>query len=140
MRGREVQRDLGIHAADERSAGVRLALPLLAREPFVGFPRSRGPAFFDFIMRLCADAGFTPRIAHEAPQLDIVSLVAAGFGVAIVSESVRSLRREGAVLVPIVGSPRTELLVAWRADDRSPVVRDFVELVRRLRALWRRRG
>ncbi len=38
------------------------------------------------------------------------------------------------------GSPRTELLVAWRSDDRSPVLRDFIELVRRLAVRWRRKG
>lgn len=108
----------------------RLALSTLAREPFIAFPRARGPGFFDQIMRLCHDAGFTPRIVQEAPQLDIVSLVAAGFGVAIVPASVREVRREGLVFRSIVGKPTTDLFVASRANDPSPVVRDFLSLVR----------
>jgi DNA-binding transcriptional LysR family regulator len=108
----------------------KIRLAMLAEESFITFPRPRGPAFFDFIMRLCHDAGFTPRIAQEAPQLDMVSLVAAGFGVAILPESLKSSRRPGAVFRPLVGVPPTELFVAWRPGDPSPVLRDFLDLVR----------
>lgn len=110
----------------------RIVLADLAREPFVSFPRARGPSFFDLLMRLCHDAGFTPNIVQEAPQLDMVSLVAAGFGVAIVPRSVRNVRREGLVYKPLEGAPETTLLVAWRPDNASPVVRDFLEVVRRV--------
>ncbi len=108
----------------------RLPLSLLAREPFVSFPRGRSPAFFDFLMRLCHDAGFTPRIVQEAPQLDMVSLVAAGFGVAILPGSVQAAGRPGVVFRPILGAPETELRVAWRPQDGSPVLRDFLQVVR----------
>jgi DNA-binding transcriptional LysR family regulator len=108
----------------------RLDLALLAHEPFVSFIRQRCPGFFDSLMRLCHDAGFTPRIVQEAPHLDIVSLVAAGFGVAILPGSVRNAGRPGVVFRSIVGSPQTELRVAWRPDDDSPVVRDFLEVLR----------
>lgn len=107
----------------------RITLKMLAGEPFVSFPRVRGPAFFDFLMRLCHDAGFTPRIVQEAPQLDIVSLVAAGFGVALLPDSVRGARRPGVVFRPLAGTPPTELFVAWRPTDGSPVVRDFLQVV-----------
>ena len=102
-----------------------------AREPFVLFPRARGPAYFDLLMRLCHAAGFTPRIVQEAPQLDIVSLVAAGFGVSILPASIRQVRRSGVALLRIVGNPRTELLVVWREHDRSPIIDTFVDVVRR---------
>jgi len=112
------------------AARPRVALESLAREPFVSFPRQRGPAFFDYLVKLCHDAGFSPNIVQEAPQMDIVSLVAAGFGVALVPGSLKHARRPGLVFRPIVGSPRTELLVAWRPHDTSPVLRDFLEVVR----------
>lgn len=112
------------------AAQPRVALESLAREPFVSFPRQRGPAFFDYLITLCHEAGFSPNIVQEAPQMDIVSLVAAGFGVALVPGSLKHARRPGLVFRPIVGAPRTELLVAWRSDDASPVLRDFLEVVR----------
>ncbi|MCW5834377.1 MAG: LysR family transcriptional regulator [Labilithrix sp.] len=117
----------------EHPAAVRARIPLsvLAEEPFVSFPRSRAPALFDQLMRLCHDAGFTPRIVQEAPQLDLVSLVSAGFGVAIVPSSVRHVRRAGVAYRWIVGRPKTDLRVAWKKENVSPVVRGLVEVVRR---------
>jgi DNA-binding transcriptional LysR family regulator len=107
----------------------RLELASLAHEPFVLFPRPRGPAFFDHLIALCRAAGFSPRIAQEAPQLDLVSLVAAGFGVAILPESLRVLGRRQVALRPIVGDPMTELLAVWRTSDRSPAVARFLEAI-----------
>jgi DNA-binding transcriptional LysR family regulator len=113
------------------AARKSIALGLLAKEPFVLFPRVRGPGYFDQLIQMCRDAGFTPRIVQEAPQLDIVSLVAAGLGVALLPESIRKIRRSGIVLRPLVGSPRTELLVAWMTRNPSTVLREFLDVVRR---------
>jgi DNA-binding transcriptional LysR family regulator len=113
-------------------ARKRISIESLAEEPFIISPRPRGPAYFDQVMRLCHDAGFTPRIVQEAPQLDVVSFIAAGFGLALLPASVRDARRPGVVFRPLVGSPRADLLVAWRPDESSPVVRDFLETVERV--------
>jgi len=112
------------------TARTRIPLEVLADEPFVLFPRTRGPAFFDQLMRLCNDAGFTPRIVQEAQQLDIVSLVAAGFGVSILPGSVRHVQRAGVAYRLIVGNPMTDLRLAWRKDNAAPVVRALVDVVR----------
>lgn len=109
-----------------------IALSSVALEPFVFFPRERGPAFFDQLLALCHEAGFEPRIAHEAPLLDVLSLVAAGFGVSIVPSSVRESRRADVVLRPLLGAPVSELFIAWRPSDLSPSCQQFVQLVRRI--------
>src|SRR5262249_12777720 len=83
-RGRSEPLVVALPGDHAMAAQPRIALEALAREPFVSFPRTRGPAFFDYLMRLCHEAGFSPNIVQEAPQLDVVSLVAAGFGVALV--------------------------------------------------------
>ncbi|AUX29857.1 MULTISPECIES: LysR substrate-binding domain-containing protein [Sorangium] len=119
--------------ADHPLAGRRrIPLELLSREPFVVFPRQRGSAFFDLVVGLCREAGFTPRIVQEALHLDILSLVAAGFGVSILPESIKNIRRGGLALRPIVGAPVTDLLLAWRADDASPTLGQFLSFVRRV--------
>ena len=116
---------------DHRLARQRsIPLKALAQEPFVMFPRARGPAFFDQLMALCGRAGFTPRIVQEAAQLDIVSLVAAGFGVSIMPSSMRNFRRPGLAFRPIVGAPQVELLIVWRHQNLSPALHNFVDLVR----------
>ena len=107
-----------------------IALEALAKEPFVLFPRARGPAFFDQLMALCGAAGFTPRIVQEAPQLDIISMVAAGFGVSIMPSSMRNFRRPGLSFRAIAGAPQVELLIVWRHQNLSPALHNFVDLVR----------
>lgn len=110
----------------------RVALSAAANEPFVFFPRARGPGFFDFLMGFCRDSGFSPHIVQEAPQIDVLALVAAGFGLSIFPDSVREFRRADIVLRPIIGSPTTELRVTWRNGDTSPAVARFIETVRKV--------
>jgi DNA-binding transcriptional LysR family regulator len=111
---------------------TRIPLEVLSGEPFVVFPRARATAFFDSIMALCRSAGFTPRIVQDAPLLDVVSLVAAGFGVAILPESLRDVNRPDIVLLPIIGSPTIDLLAAWMLGNASPAVRIFLETMRKV--------
>lgn len=116
---------------DHRLAKQRtIPLKALAHEPFVMFPRARGPAFFDQLMALCGRAGFSPRIVQEAAQLDIVSLIAAGFGISIMPSSMRNFRRPGLAFRSIVGAPQVELLIVWRHQNLSPAAHNFVDLVR----------
>ncbi|CAN5564006.1 LysR family transcriptional regulator [soil metagenome] len=121
--------------SDHRLASrKRLALIDLADEPFVLFPRIASPPFFDYVVSLCQAAGFSPQIAYEAPHFDLLSLVSAGFGVSLVPSSTKEMRREGLVLRPIVGSPRADLVVVWRAEEPGacpPAVRDFVQVAKR---------
>lgn len=114
------------------SGRSRLRLAELAREPFVLFPRERGPAYFDQLTGLCRTAGFSPIVAQEAPHLDVLSMVSAGFGVALVPASVRYVPREGLVTRSLAEAPRTELVVAWRGDDKSPTLAEFLGTVRRV--------
>ncbi len=117
---------------DDHALCARRVIPLtaLAQEPFVMFPRARGPAYFDQLMGLCRAAGFTPRIVQEAPQLDIISMVAAGFGISIMPSSMRNFRRPGLAFRPIAGAPQVELLIVWRQQNLSPALHKFLDLVR----------
>jgi len=117
---------------DDHSLCSRRVIPLsaLAHEPFVMFPRARGPAYFDQLMGLCRAAGFTPHIVQEAPQLDIISMVAAGFGISIMPSSMRNFRRPGLAFRPIAGAPQVELLIVWRQQNLSPALHKFLDLVR----------
>lgn len=121
---------VALPAGHPLAARKRISLELLAREPFVFIPRQRSPAFFDQIMGLCRAAGFSPRVVQEAPQADVLSLVAADFGVTIMPESIRVLRRLGLAFRPIKGSPTSELLLTWRTNDTSPALREFLAFVR----------
>jgi DNA-binding transcriptional LysR family regulator len=135
LASRRVRREplvVALPVAHPLAGKQRISLSQVAHEPFVCFPRALGPAFFDLLMRLCHEAGFTPHIAQEATQLDIVSLVAAGFGVALVPASIRAARRPGVAFVSIAGRPCVDLFVAWRGTDFTMPVKHFLEVVQRL--------
>lgn len=114
--------------ARARYAAGPLRLATLAEAPFILFPRRAGPALHDLVVGLCRRAGFVPRVEQEAIQMQtIVSLVAAGMGVALVPESLRHLRRTGVEYRALRDrSPPIEIGMAWRAGDDSPLVRAFV--------------
>jgi DNA-binding transcriptional LysR family regulator len=107
-----------------------LPVAALADESFILFPRKAGPSLYDLVVGCCQRAGFTPRIDQEAIQMQtIVSLVAAGMGVAIVPASLRHLRRTGVEYRPLKDrTPPVEIGLAWGAADESPSVRAFVAL------------
>ncbi|HLI34416.1 MAG TPA: LysR substrate-binding domain-containing protein [Terriglobia bacterium] len=106
----------------------------LARDPFVIFPRALGTGFYDQIVSLCGQAGFSPHVVQEANEMQtIVSLVAAGIGVAIVPASISNLRMKGVSYVHISRPlARTAMTVAWRRDDASPALKAFLQIIHRL--------
>ena len=100
-------------------------------------PRRLGPSFYDRIGDACRDAGFSPRVAQEAVQMQtIAGLVAAGIGVALVPElalvpeSERNLNRKGVVFKPIRGKrPEVGMALVWRPEDPSTVLRAFLDAI-----------
>ena len=119
--------------AHRYAALSEVALAALGADPLVIFPRVIGPTLYDIIIAACEEAGFAPRFGQEAPQIGaVVNFVAAGFGFAIVPISIRQIKVEGVTHVPLSGrKPRANLACAWRKDERSAVVLNFVRSVRR---------
>jgi DNA-binding transcriptional LysR family regulator len=113
--------------------GRRVSLSALATRPFILFPRPNAPGMHDMIVELCRGAGFTPRIAQEAIQLQtIVSLVSAGLGVALVPASLMDLRRSGVVYRRLrEPSPRITVTLAWQRDNRNACLANFVATAQR---------
>jgi DNA-binding transcriptional LysR family regulator len=109
-----------------------LTISQLNDEPLVVFPRDKAPGLYDDIVSLYADAGLTPVIGQQAIQMQtIVSLVAAGLGVAIVPASLRNLGRTGVAYRELKGrTPGVEIGLAWRRGDRDPAVARFVDFMR----------
>jgi DNA-binding transcriptional LysR family regulator len=109
----------------------KVALRELPPLPLVIFPRTAAPALHDAILACFRAAGITPVIGQEALQMQtIVSLVSGGMGLALVPQSVSNLMRAGVEYRALADpSPLTELGIAWRRDNASPVLRGFLELI-----------
>lgn len=109
------------------AARPRITPAALADSPFVVFPRESGTDFQRQVGLICAEAGFTPRIAQEvSPMHALIGLVGAGVGVAIVPESVRKLRFSGVVYRPLKGvAARSQVWAAWQPDRLPAPARAF---------------
>jgi len=112
-----------------------VSLKTLTDMPLIIFPRRIAPAFHDAILACFHDAGLTPRIGQEAIQMQtIVGLVSAGMGIALVPQSVSNLNRPGVEYKSLTGkTPLVETGLAWRRDNTSPVLRAFLDLLRKKR-------
>jgi DNA-binding transcriptional LysR family regulator len=112
----------------------RIAVRELAAEAFVMAPRAIAPGLHDIVAALTARAGFAPRVAQEAIQMQtVVSLVSSGLGVAIVPASVANLGRRGVAYRELSDAhPRLDLWLAWRRGELGIAAREFVQHARRL--------
>jgi DNA-binding transcriptional LysR family regulator len=112
---------------------ARVSLRSLEAEPFVSFARELAPVLYDQLISMCQRAGFSPRIVQEAQMQTIISLVAAGIGVALVPATLQNLSRAGLMYKRLAGvTARVELAVAWRREDPSPLLKSFLDVVREM--------
>lgn len=138
-----VQRERFLAALPARHRLARARGPIavreLAEEAFVMAPREIAHGLHDIVAGLAARAGFAPRVAQEAIQMQtVVSLVSSGLGVAIVPASLANLGRRGVVYREIADAhPRLDLWLAWRAGTLTVAGREFVAHARRAGAARR---
>lgn len=116
------------------SESTPVPLDALADETFILFPREIGHGLYDAVIGACHRAGFSPRLGVAAPQISsIVPMVEAGFGVSVVPRSVSRIGGAGVAYLPIAGDiPRAPIGLAWRRDERSAAVREFVSMARQI--------
>jgi DNA-binding transcriptional LysR family regulator len=102
----------------------------LLTEPFIAFNETAG--LRRMLVRICADAGFAPRIAYESTSLgSIRALASAGLGVALLP--VPSVEVPGPPVVPLTierDLRRTISLVRAARRYRSAAAVAFADLVR----------
>ena len=112
------------------AAQTRLRLADLRNEDHA-FLRLEDSRFANYLRDCCVEAGFMPRVAQQVVEAySLTSLVAAGFGVALVPESVRNLSRRGVVYRPLAApAPTADVKMIFRRD-RGPAVKRLTEVAR----------
>jgi DNA-binding transcriptional LysR family regulator len=114
------------------------AIPLadLAGEAFVMPADQAAPGLRRDIDAACAQAGFVPNIAREiSPHTAVLLLVAAGVGVALVPASVaHSYPVPGIDYAQLSGPPVTTAGMAWRRNEPSLLIGNFLEVTRHVAA------
>lgn len=104
-----------------------IALGDLRQESFV-FLRLADSRFARYLHDCCVAAGFVPDITNEVVEsYSLTSLVAAGLGVALVPECIRTLSRPGVVYRPLADpAPEADVYVISRPNP-GPVIAAFLE-------------
>jgi DNA-binding transcriptional LysR family regulator len=110
-----------------------VSLSALAHEPFVLTSREHVPVYHDIVLKACRDARFVPNARHETDLLYVLlGLVAAGCGIALVpafAQKIRPRRVTFASMRP--ASPTLQTVAAWRRDNSSATLTEFVSVVQR---------
>jgi DNA-binding transcriptional LysR family regulator len=105
------------------------AIPLrgLAEDPWVQIETKMSPAYDRFVRRVCADAGFAPRVEHQAARAQaMLGMVAARLGVTIVPATIARFPWPEVTFVPLKEKCIFEHAVIWRAQEARPVVGAFL--------------
>jgi DNA-binding transcriptional LysR family regulator len=113
----------------------KLRLRALAEATFVWFPRRESAALYDRLMHECFRGGLkSPRIVQEGlNEATILSLVATGLGVGWVLGTARWRCPKSVVIMSVVDlNLPLPLALAWRRDNASPLLANFIADVRRL--------
>lgn len=114
----------------------RIDLRDFAGEDFVFTPQALGIGYHSQLIALCEAAGFYPRVVQEAAQIQtLIGLVACGFGVALVPESIAGSIMRDKVLFrrinPVTASPNPAigLYMSWNTDNQSPLMDSFISML-----------
>jgi DNA-binding transcriptional LysR family regulator len=101
----------------------------LATTPFVLFPRTHNPGFYDRVLAAFAASGVTPRIAEEVwPRANGVGLVRAGVGATFMCPSEAKHLPAEVVFRRLSGpAPESRLVVGWRTNPApDPALAAFI--------------
>ena len=83
------------------------------------------------VTALCSDAGFAPRIRHEVEETStLVTLVAAGLGVAVVPEPTAELALVGVCYRPLLPESNSiDLLEAYPTASATPLIANVLAVL-----------
>lgn len=109
----------------------QVTLTALRDEPLIVWPAFPRPSWADYVIGLCRQAGFEPRVVQEANEsLTLISFVASGIGVAIVPEGLKLLLRSDVVYRPVAPpAPKLRLAAVYPRVNTPGPVKALLELL-----------
>ena len=109
-----------------------IPLSLLKEEPFIGLNRMY-PNYGEWLSKVCRRVGFKPRIVKEADgAASALAFVAAGFGVAVVSEPLQKIPAKDVIFRDLAPEDRAWVPVGavWKPDAlTAPVASRFIDVL-----------
>jgi DNA-binding transcriptional LysR family regulator len=100
-------------------------------ESFVLFSSDYSNLYYEQIIGICRDSGFSPKIRHKSVHaLTIFKLVENGMGVAIVPTSLKEGYQLNVRFMEIPDITQyTELSAIWKAENRNPALKHVLPLI-----------
>jgi DNA-binding transcriptional LysR family regulator len=109
-----------------------IPLSLLKEESFIGLNRMY-PNYGEWLSKVCRRVGFKPRIVKEADgAASALAFVAAGFGVAVVSEPLQKIPAKDVIFRDLAPEDRAWVPVGavWKPDAlTAPVASRFIDVL-----------
>ena len=102
---------------------------------FIGMSAKNSPCARPWLLETCQNAAFAPNVLQDADtELIAIKFVADGLGVALMPEQITALPHDGVVFRPLSPPLRRESTIAWRADNPSKPLKDYIKIVKELSA------
>lgn len=100
-------------------------------ENFILFSSQYSHGYYDKILSIFEDQGFTPKVAHESVHASsIFRLVENGLGIGIVPSSLKHGYDLNIKFIDLDKIPqRTTLSAIWKSDSRNPILERVIELL-----------
>lgn len=120
------------HGCAKRSS---VQLRELKDETLFWFERRLNPGFYDRVSELFDEVGFHPVTVPEPPEHHtLLGRIADGEGIALLPASLSRVRRRGVVFRSLSGAQRLQwgIMLAYRPDNASAQLSQFVERIRKL--------
>ncbi|SNS43399.1 transcriptional regulator, LysR family [Granulicella rosea] len=97
---------------------------------FVMYTRKMAPGFHDQCMNILHQNGLMPHVVQEAAEMyTLISLVAAGLGIAIAPASIQLHQAENVVVRPLSGKQHfSEIAIAWNREHTSSTAQLFLKM------------
>jgi DNA-binding transcriptional LysR family regulator len=122
-----------MHKNHPLSGHKKIKLSELANEPFIIHNRHASPVgSYDFIVHLCEQSGFTPRIVNQPRFVDTVPvLVESEIGISILPKSFEAVSSSSLCFVEIDGAVDSdcELVIAWKKNNLNPSIQLFLDVL-----------
>lgn len=103
----------------------------LEKEPFIMFDSSDSPSYYEKVMQLFDDSGFSPIVSHSTIHAaSIYSLIENGFGVSIVPSSLMLTGNKNVKFIVLDKmKQRTSLSVIWNKSNKNPSLKHLLNII-----------
>src|SRR4029078_7560653 len=118
--------------AKENPMAAKTHIKLKELKPMflIGMSEASYPGYRRWLTRTCRKVGFSPKVLQDVDiERAVIQAVAAGLGVALLPEQVKSLPHEDGVFRELRPAVKTESCIAWKPDNPSVALKAYVNIV-----------